>query len=252
MKNLFLAIIAVTITSFSLNAQVLLMPKVGVSLANYNQSGDLDDWYDTKPSARIMAGVAVDIPLNGSLSLQPEFLFVQKGTPQENTLEVADDFLDLGDGFVVPLYVDYNKEQLSYIETPLLVKYSFLGTSFGFHIMAGPTIGIGIGGKYSYTVIDNQRDERFSPSDPTYNELYAIDDSYDVEWGSASDDFYKPLDIGVTFGGGLYIPIGNGRINIDARYQLGLTNMYISDNYSQKNTALQLSIGYGMPISTIN
>ena len=254
MKKLLLTILPLFLISLAF-AQVSVTPKVGVSIANYQLPDLAGEIYDGTPNVGFLGGVAIDIPVSGGFSIQPEFLFVQKGGNLDN--EFTDEGV-VGDAFVPSegaYYLIYDNwdETLNYLELPLLFKYTFIGGTYGFYVLAGPTFSFGVSGEINFKLTDSFGDERFGPGDPTYNDIIGVNETFDPEFGNSSSDFYKAFDLGAAFGGGLYIEAGPGNIIIDARYGLGLSNIIPDDaggdELTQKNSSIQLSLGYAIPLT---
>jgi len=102
------------------------------------------------------------------------------------------------------------KLNLSYINVPVLLQYMW---DNGFRLQAGPQLGLLVSAKSKYN-----------------------DNTVDVK-----NDF-KPLDFGVSFGAG-YIHPSTG-IGIDARYNLGLSNINENGSINSTNRGFQLSLFY--------
>lgn len=102
------------------------------------------------------------------------------------------------------------KYNLGYVNVPVLVQYMW---DNGFRLQAGPQAGLLISAK-------------------------AKTDNNTIDF----KDELKPIDFGVSFGAG-YIHPSTG-IGIDARYNLGLTNIYKTGDVKSTNRGFQLSIFY--------
>lgn len=92
-----------------------------------------------------------------------------------------------------PMYLQKGAEEikLTYLELPMMLKYTFGTGKIKPYFMAGPTFGVNLGAEEEY-------------------------------WGDLE---VKSLDLGLGLGGGISIPIGNNSIFVEARYALGLTNI---------------------------
>ncbi|MDO9554648.1 porin family protein [Rhodonellum sp.] len=102
------------------------------------------------------------------------------------------------------------KINLDYINVPVLLQYMF---DNGFRLQAGPQVGFLLGAKYK-----------------TNN------NSVDFK------DDYKSIDFGLGFGGSyVHTPSGFG---VDARYNLGLSNINENTNTTSKNRGFQLGVFY--------
>lgn len=122
-------------------------------------------------------GVALDGDLEGDIDVRIEPMYLMKGWKQNN--------LEL-------------KYSASYIEVPILAKYSIpTNSDFTPYLMAGPSLGYLLSGK-------------------------VIFDS-----GSEDDrtDSFKNIDIALALGGGTHIPVNVFNLFVELRYALGLTNV---------------------------
>jgi len=117
--------------------------------------------------------------------------------------------------------------KLSYIEIPAVVGYSFAmqGSSVQPYVMAG--------GQFAFKA------------------------SCSVEGGGVSVDCDTALggsvsgtDLGLTFGAGVAFPAGSGRVMVDARYLIGLTNLVsaITTDQTIKNQGFTITAGYMIPV----
>jgi hypothetical protein len=95
---------------------------------------------------------------------------------------------------------------------------------------------------------------------------FVVTKKYESEWSWTSDDGnstltksqsgditdYSGMNFGVNLGGGVAIPAGNGEFLVDARYNLGLKNMYDGVETvlikSIKTNGLQLFLGYNFTV----
>jgi len=191
---LVLLLLAATVSAES---QVKFGIKAGATMAN--MSGDGWDQLaamdtvsiDKKSLMGMAAGLFVELPLGTSgVSLQPEILYVTKGTKGE----VTDD----GDSYTMKL-------KNSYIEVPALIKYNFTtaGSAAPF-MFVGPVAAFNIASKAQF-------------QDPPADDPDLSDE--DIENA-------KSLDFGLTIGGGLGLAVGPGKLTFDLRYTVGLTNAF--------------------------
>jgi len=177
-----------------------LIPKAGATFSKLGGS----DVEDQKFNVGFTLGLGFNLPVGaGPLSIQPELNFIQKGSKSE--------FGDIT-----------SKLKLSYIEVPVLVKATF-GTATKFYFNAGPSLGIGMGGKFKQTQGSNSAEA-------------------DVKFGDGDDDevmyVEKKTDFGLQFGGGVLIA---DKIMIDIRYGLGLSTL--ESDVTIKNNSLQFTVG---------
>lgn len=104
---------------------------------------------------------------------------------------------------------DNYKVKLNYINVPVLAQYMF---SDGFRVQAGPQIGFLTSAKVK------------------------VDDvEVDI------DDDYKSVDISFVLGGGYLFKNGLG---IDARYNIGITNIRDANDFEGRNRVFQAGLFY--------
>jgi len=94
--------------------------------------------------------------------------------------------------------VDY---KLTYLEVPVLFKYDFVPYENDLYLLAGPTLGYRINAKMKISI------------------------GYESEEIDIKDET-KDFDFGISFGGGGSVPMGNTSIFFEARYCIGLKNVY--------------------------
>lgn len=133
------------------------------------------------------AGAFIRIGFQGPFALQPELLYVQKGT--------SDDFL-FGERQAT------RTRRFDYIEIPVLAKYELPieGPSFRPNIQAGPTLGINI----------VSRDELDKKGEPTM----------------VFDANTRRLTVGFAVGTGVDFSMNGRSVSLDTRYSFDLTRTF--------------------------
>jgi hypothetical protein len=108
--------------------------------------------------------------------------------------------------------------QLDYIEVPILVKYALSGEpSRSFFVYGGPSIAFKVRSRATATFGD-------------------------VTVETAEDEHIKDSDFGVVFGGGKNF----GRLSVDGRYNLGLSNINGDDTEDQKIRTRAITVLVGV------
>lgn len=158
------------------------------------------------------AGAALTIPLGANAFVEPQLLYSAEGAK----MTVFDSTLATN---VTGTF------KLAYLRVPVLFGLNF-GSAGGVRprIYAGPAIGI----KASCNLEASAMGTSVSSS------------CTDV------DLKMKGVDLGVTGGGGATIPVGRGTISVDARYTLGLTDVY--DALNMKNKGFSIGAGFTFPL----
>jgi hypothetical protein len=220
-----LTLLVVSVTAISVCAQMTIIPKAGASLSNIAFE---DDGGETKSKLGLILGVGLNFQVSELLSVQPELQFVQKGFRVDESFSF--------DGMTEKYEASIS---MNYIEIPVLVKTTFGSDNFKFFLNAGPSIGIGLGGK---SKID------YSYSDGVSN--FSGSSTGKVKFGDEPDSneedlyFDNRMDLGLQLGGGFLIA---KKVMVDIRYGLGLSNLV--EDEGSKNRVIQFTVGVPFPMS---
>ncbi|HEX2694336.1 MAG TPA: porin family protein [Acidobacteriota bacterium] len=174
--------------------------KTGVAMSNIFGR----DVYDQKFRAGFSYGIFMTCGFGRTFAVQPELLFVMKGSKYVN-----------GRGS------DAYRETMSleYVELPILAKvYLPLSRAFRTHVFAGPAPALNIRARV---------DARFAGE----TQVEALDNVMGV-------------DIGLAAGAGIEVPVGGGRITFDVRYTAGLTTLSKEPDDDIRNGAVSFLFGY--------
>jgi hypothetical protein len=210
--------------------------KGGASFAHFHGE---DISYDVDTRNGLTVGGFLTVNVNNYLAIQPEILFVQKGT---NATVSAFEF---NWSYGICYHEGYWEDRLSYLETPVLVKLKiptgamvepglYVGPSFAIKLMAEE--------KWESTFLDSN--------------------GVLLEHGSGTEDISKrinDIDFGLAFGGDLMIDVESAKIVIEARYTLGLTRidepMIELDSKvgtygfrNMKNRIIAVTAGFALPL----
>ncbi|MFD2562170.1 porin family protein [Aquimarina rubra] len=119
--------------------------------------------------------------------------------------------------FSEPGFTDESTIKLDYLNIPVMAKFYPVE---GFSIQAGPQLG----------VLLSAKDKG--------------EDSIGGEYDDDIKEFISSIDLGLNFGVGYQLEAG---IFFEGRYNLGLTDINdenTSDDFSQRNSTIQFSVGY--------
>lgn len=240
MKKYLLAC-SIALISISISAQTLsVIPKIGITVSTISMEETdnvpfpgFED--EIKSKIGFTIGAALNYSINDRISIQPELNFIQKGyTQKSNSTWTEDD-----DGrLITTVTTSTTKNTLNYLEIPTLVKISFGGDT-KFYVLAGPSFGIGLGGKYT-------NDSKITESYDDVSDTFKNSDKGNIKFGDRPENaegiyIDNRLDFGLQLGGGILIA---RKILIEARYGLGLSNLYDSENNPEtKNRVFQLTAG---------
>ena len=184
--------------------------KGGLSIASLS-GNDAEEEGDTN-SSRIVGtfGGFLEYPIGPTLSFQGELLYAMKGVKAT---------WDEGDEEVK------GTTKLTYLEIPLLLKANIpMDSSVKPHIFAGPGIAFNLSAKH----------ETEGGSHP----------------GTVDLEDVKGIDVGAVMGAGVGFPMGSKTISFEARYDLGLMNIYDkgegqTEELEIKNRVFSILVGIG-------
>jgi hypothetical protein len=211
MKKQVFFVTCALLLALSSQAQISVIPKAGVTLSSISYDEEPED---QKTQFGFVGGAGLDIGIiKNFFSLQPELLFIQKGDRfDERNVEAT--------------------TTLNYLELPLLAKISFGSPTIKGYLNAGPSLALGLNGKYKVEGGENAGET-------------------DIRFGDASNDGRRYLDnrfdFGLQFGGGGSFGLGPGALIADIRYGLGLSDL--NDEDKAQNRTFAFTLGYAIPLS---
>jgi len=115
------------------------------------------------------------------------------------------------------------ESKLAYLEIPLMLKFAFTANDIKPYIMAGPTFGYNLSSKVKYTLGDTSGEED-------------------------NKDDTKSIEVGLDFGAGVSLSMGNNSIFVEARYALSLTDIYEATHSDTKTKGIQIFAGITFPL----
>ena len=169
------------------------------------------DDYSTASITWFEIGCFFNYEVSPSFSIQPELKYTRKGV-NVTGLGTFEDSYD-GDDLAAEYDVLVDKIELTYIEVPVLLKFKLPAKgNFRPSIFAGPAMAFNIGQSremdVEYTVfVDGYPVDGFIRGEPEITNL-------------------KSTDMGLVFGGEIRIPYGSINLSLDARYTMGMTDVF--------------------------
>lgn len=215
MKKFFYSVIALSLVSTLSFAQVRFGVKGSLQFANVKFSGQGLN-YSGSNLLGFQAGVLLDAPLSGNLSLRPQLLYSVKGTKFDlNSLlgGTGTGSTDL-------------KLTLNYLEIPVQLAYGIETNSGRIVLGAGPYVGYALNGKGSFNGAGTS----------------GTGGSQSVEFGSGEDQT-KRIDFGLHLSAGYELTSG---LMLSGYYAPGLSSLSNapSSGGTVKNTAFGVSLGF--------
>jgi len=230
MKKRFFSLMLIA-ASFSATAQTLI-PRAGITIASNSISPSPENFGvsdgQIKSQTGFTAGLGFALPLTTMLSVQTELNFIQKGFIHDYSSSIDSEKQN-------------QKLKYSYLELPVMIRYALGPDIARIHLVAGPSVGIGLGGTYKY------RYSVFYTEDET-DVLYEESSDGKVKFEKEPDRYLGPdiylekrMDVGLQVGAGVTL---FNKIMVDIRYGVGLTNITEKDvTGNTQNRVLQFTVG---------
>lgn len=196
---------------------------LGSSIATISEGDDFfaggeNFGLDKKRRIGLQAGLWLNAPLTGSLSLQPELHFTQKG------VSFGANFEDFGDG---PSDASISLD-LSYLELPVLLRADF-GQGDGRvrpFVLAGPVLA-------------------YQTSCSFGIDAGGFDASEECDADLEADEQINKLDVGAAVGGGLAFKLAGPDATAGLRYTHGLRSLSKEgESVTNRNVSVLFGIGF--------
>lgn len=229
-KFLKLSVLLISIFAVqqTVNAQTKVGLRAGVNFSNLNYEDEAGKKASTQSVPGIQIGLTADIPLVGSLYVQPGLMYANRGFKQETGGSL---------GYGVNFEVKAN-----YFEIPVTFLYKPELGSGKLLIGAGPYIGFGTGGSWTS---DSQVIVQGDIMIGNKGDLIFRNDG--SEGGNLeSYNYGRPVDYGAGFLLGYEHKSG---IYLQGNTQLGIANLQsqfgdFKPKGSKKNSSIGISVGY--------
>lgn len=199
-------------------------PRVGVNLskisgAEYYVNSD-NHACKAKDKVGLVAGMEVEHQLTRDFALSAGMLYSMQGTNYDDSDNTNGDSRSVMKDF---------RETLHYVNVPVLAVFN--GGMNGFAVKAGIQLGYLIDANGGYDI------EEYGRTDGRWTQTLSSSESYNARWMRNKLDVAIPVGISYEF----------SRVNIDLRYNFGLTNICNIDGMkAEHNRSWQLTVGYAL------
>ncbi len=215
MKKLFISVLVMLVINFSATAQTRFGIKGGFNVANLSIGGSATSGTTTSPIIGFNVGGFTEITIAGGFYFQSGVFVSTKGAKAKQSVTILGQTIS-SESTITPTYVE--------IPFNLGCAIGF-GENTKFHVLAGPYVAFGVGGKVK------------DANGKTEN----------IKWGSEKATLtnnggsdLKSLDLGFNIGAG----IEHNNLLFGLQYGLGLSNISPQDNTTIKNNVFGISVGY--------
>ena len=225
MRNVLRVVTVVIVLCF---AQFSLYSELGVKLGFQRTEFEKEGTFDL---STYKIGFFYSVDLGDNFSFQPEFYFSHHGTrTYRSGMENYYFNTESSELYVYPPFPLVSRQKLSYIEVPLLLKYTvpFRGDLKPV-LYIGGYVALRVSKKFEF-------DYMYDSESALYSETYG--------WRHI-DIQYKQTDRGGILGVGLEHGMGKTRMHIDFRVNIGFVNVYEWNiNLDEKqNRSMSLLVG---------
>jgi len=148
------------------------------------------------------AGAVLDIRLSENIFTRIEPMYLQKG----GKIEVGNDPVNQPPGQI----------DISSIEIPLLIKYTF-GNEIKPFLVAGPTVGYNLKSEIEFDITG-------------------------LKFKGDLNKVTETFDFGITFGGGIQVPVDFGILFLEGRYSYGLINQMKGGTTTASSNGIQFDL----------
>jgi len=214
--------------TFALSAQTSIGIRGGLNFANVPAPSGISNLLPIfKPAKGASVALVTEMGIGKNFAIQPELAYHQKGF----ALKAGLDFLLFN--VDVPLGIKA-VTKVNYLEAPILGKYKFGSGKVGGYVVAGPTIGYALNG-------------RFTTKAQVLIDIKITDEKLDL-----ANLGYNRFELGGILGAGVNFKTGNGNLFIDARYARGFTNVYDVPfvDLKLKNKGVSINVGMMIPLTS--
>ena len=213
MMMLVMATAALTASAQNEVGQLTLQPKIGLNLANLTNVEVISNSFTHETESGNMKGdfafgVEAEYGITEKFSVAAGILYSRQGT-DFGTLKIY----GAPDGSASEGW-DKNQYNLDYLNIPIVANFYF---AKGWAIKAGIQPGFLLSAKHKVDGI-------------------GATESYDIDYKDASKTFDLSIPLGLSY--------EFNNIVIDGRYNLGLTKVNKNGDDSNKNSVIQITVGY--------
>ena len=174
----------------------------GINFADMHFPNNSPGGQETSTLLGFGAGAMIDFRFAEDFFLRVEPMYLQKGC----TIKEGTN----------PVNEPGGKIKTSSIEVPILIQYAF-GNRIRPYFTAGPTLGYNFDSEIEF-------------------------DLSGVTFSGDAKDVTETFDFGLTFGGGVLVPVGFGIISFEARYVYGLINQRKSGTVTVSSNGLEFDL----------
>jgi hypothetical protein len=222
MKRLFILSIILSSTVIVYAQKASFFVTAGTTVATFKSESSSQGSFNGKGKLGFTGGISANIRIAKDFNFQPALFYTQKGG-KINETEIFSGETATATG----------KVTLNYLEMPLNFLYTSNAGKGKFFIGAGPSLGLGIGGKGNLTATFN-------------GETNAL--AFDVKFDGKNSDnvtdenlHLKAFEVSGNVLAGYQFAVG---VTLTAGYNFGLSNISPDSGQTWKNNYFGIRLGY--------
>jgi Outer membrane protein beta-barrel domain len=217
------AFFLISILSLSAQSGLILGVNGGINNSRIYYSNVVNLKTSTSSLMGYQGALTVGWQFSNNFALLSGVQYAQKGT------KLADDnqaYRDDSNGQTF-LGSQVGEERTNFVTIPIMARYKFLSSDFGFTISSGLTLNMGQDGTAFRYVQSNNNSK-------TYFGRYE-----DVTFGDGINNLYNTFQVGFALGAGVVIPVSEkGRLTLNATFDFGLSDAF-NTRYKNANTIFE-------------
>jgi hypothetical protein len=243
-----LAVSLLILATAGLSAEIMVGIHAGLSMPNFRSNTPQTQGYISRRAP--FFGLTADFGVSSHFSICAELNYSSQGGKRNGLQPLTSDQVS---GLPLPagmtLYANFRNETvIDYVEIPLMAKLAW-GGRLRFFVQAGPYIGFRTRAVTqtrgtSLLYLDSAGTMPI-PDPSTGQPLPAF--SFDADTDNKQD--IHSTNAGITGGAGVATRLGPGDIILDARFEVGLTNIQTNTarNGENQTGAVVVLLGYSLP-----
>lgn len=251
--QLFLAFLTLGFCQSSNGQGISIGVRGGVLINNMDINNVIIEKFTNKSVTSIQLAVPFEIAFGNMFAVQPEILYGSLG------VNMTYDKSEMLNGAITTvnqsLYFKVNT-----LEIPVLAKVKFGSSKLKANLLVGPSLGFGMDGKAkgksSFRGISANGTILYDDSNSHTYDAKFVKDGYNEDDLYEDEFAFSKTNLNLHFGGGVAYNLENASLFLDARYILGLSDLFPDEKDADsdekvdgKSKRIGLSLGIMFPLN---
>ena len=235
------------------SAQISVGIRGGILINNMKVDPLEDEEPEPDAITAFQVAIPVEIAIGEMFAIQPEIMYGSHGFKQEYDESGTE-------GGISYTSKGTTKFVENTLEIPVLAKVKFGPENLKFFVLAGPSVGFGMGGevklKYSDRAVAADGTVVYDESGSETIDVKFVKDGYDEDDLDEDEFGVSKTNLNLHLGLGLSFAVGPVNLFVDGRYILGLSDHFPDykdadndDKYTGKSNRIGISAGVLFPLN---